>query len=146
MTGAELVQRLEGVRDRGHGRWVAKCPAHQDKSPSLSVRELDDGTVLLHDFGGCDPLSIVQAIGVEFADLFPARHIRRIEPSDRPRLSASEALAALDHEAAVVAIVGADFLEHREIDEPTWQRLAVAVRKISDARAVCCPAKVPARE
>ena len=144
MTVDELLDRLDGVRRFGGDRAMARCPAHQDKRASLSVREIDDGTVLLHCFAGCDGLAIVQAIGVEFRDLFPNRGIRRVEPQERPRLSATDALAALDHEVTVVAIIGADFLEHREVDEPTWRRLATAVRKISDARVMCCPAKAPA--
>jgi hypothetical protein len=146
MTAATVIARLEGVRERGEGRWTARCPAHADRSPSLSIRELGDGTVLLHDFGGCDALSIVRAIGLEFRDLFPAGRIRRVEPHERPRYSSSDALAALDHEAHVVAIIGADMLEHRDVDQETWERLATAVRLIGDARAVCCPAKVPPRE
>jgi len=39
----------------------------------------------------------------------------------------------------VVAIIGADFLEHREIDEPTWDRLAQGVHRINSARAVAAP-------
>lgn len=136
-----VLQRLESVRETGPGRWIARCPAHHDRSPSLSLRELDDGTILLHDFGGCEALSIVQAIGLEFADLFPAGRIRRIAPTKRPRVSAADALAALDHEVHVVAIIGADFLGGRDIDHDTWSRLAQAVRRIGDARARCCPAK-----
>ena len=146
MTLDELLERLDGARNRGDGRAMTKCPAHGDKRASLSVRELGDGTLLLHCFAGCDALSIVQAIGLEFADLFPSHGIRRVDPSEKPRLSAADALAALDHEVTVAAIIGADFLAHREIDPPTWSRLADAVRLIGDAQAVCCPAKVPAGE
>jgi hypothetical protein len=151
MTFEELLDRLEGVRGFGAGRAMARCPAHQDRRASLSIRELDDGVILLHCFGGCEPLSVVQAVGLEYRDLFPDHgpeysRIRRVEPHELPRLSAVQALESLDHEAMVIALVGADFLEHREIDAPTWQRLAKAVSLVRDARAVCCPAKVPARE
>ena len=63
MTADELVARLEGARERGPGRWSARCPSHDDKSPSLSVREGDEGTVLLHCFAGCSALDICGAIG-----------------------------------------------------------------------------------
>src|SRR5690349_10346417 len=58
ITAADIVARFDGVRERGPGRWMARCPAHDDSSPSLSIRELDDGTILLHDFAGCDALAI----------------------------------------------------------------------------------------
>lgn len=65
-----LLQQLQGVRLRGTGRWSALCPAHDDKSPSLSIKEGADGRILLHDFGGCTPREIVAALGLELKDLF----------------------------------------------------------------------------
>jgi hypothetical protein len=72
MTPIEtILTRLKGVRQVGPGRWVARCPSHEDRSPSLSVREGEDLRVLLHDFAGCEPEAIVQALGLELRDLFP---------------------------------------------------------------------------
>lgn len=69
MTAAILLDRLDGVRATGSGRWIARCPAHQDRSPSLSVRELGDGTILLHDFAGCAAHEVLAAVGLSLADL-----------------------------------------------------------------------------
>jgi hypothetical protein len=69
----DLLAQLDGVRRTSRG-WIARCPAHGDKNPSLSIREGDDGRVLLHDFGGCPVLSICQALGLSVRDLFPDRH------------------------------------------------------------------------
>jgi hypothetical protein len=38
-----LLDRLQGVKRTGPSRWIARCPAHEDRRPSLAVRELDDG-------------------------------------------------------------------------------------------------------
>ena len=44
---AELIlQRLEKVKPKGNGKWTACCPAHTDKTPSLSITEASDGKVL----------------------------------------------------------------------------------------------------
>jgi hypothetical protein len=51
---------------------LAQCPAHEDLSPSLSIREGHDGRVLVHCFGGCDTRDVLRALGLEFRDLFPA--------------------------------------------------------------------------
>jgi len=142
MTFNELLGRLDRVRRYDDRRAKAACPAHHDRLPSLSIRELDDGTILLHDFGGCDALSICRAIGIEFRELFPDSRVRRVDYRDQPRLSASEALCALDHEVGVIAIIGADFLQQREIDAQDWQRLATAVNRIRSARALCCSGRV----
>ena len=68
-----LLSRLEKVRQSGPGRWMAKCPAHKDRTASLSIREADDGRVLINPFCGCDPSDVLAAIGLTFADLFPPR-------------------------------------------------------------------------
>ena len=47
-----VIDLLDGVRKSGSG-WSARCPAHEDHSPSLSISEGDDGRVLLHCFTGC---------------------------------------------------------------------------------------------
>lgn len=69
MRAADFLLRLEGARSRGSDRWSARCPAHPDKSPSLSIRETGS-RILLHDFGGCEPEQIVAALGLELKDLF----------------------------------------------------------------------------
>jgi hypothetical protein len=58
-----ILDRLEHVKQTGLRRWVARCSAHEDRSPSLSTRELDDGRVLLHDFGGCETEGVLAALG-----------------------------------------------------------------------------------
>jgi hypothetical protein len=69
-AAAKLLGRLERVKQTGPGRWLACCPAHEDRSPSLSIRETDDGRVLLHDFGGCEVGDVLAAPGLALADLF----------------------------------------------------------------------------
>jgi hypothetical protein len=68
----DLLGRLEAVRRNGSGRWMARCPAHGDKGPSLSIRRGDDDRILLHCFSGCDFTAIVEALGIEQAQLFPS--------------------------------------------------------------------------
>lgn len=67
----ELVGRLDGVRKTGTDRYIAKCPAHDDGDPSLSIRELPDGRILIKCFSGCGGLDVLTAIGLEWADVMP---------------------------------------------------------------------------
>jgi hypothetical protein len=72
LTAADLLGRLDKVKPTGKDRYMACCPAHQDKSPSLSVRfDTTDGRVLMHCFAGCEISDICAAIGLEVADLYP---------------------------------------------------------------------------
>lgn len=69
MTLEAFLDRIEGVRSRGQGKWFAICPSHADRSPSLSIREAGN-RILVHDFGGCTPKEIMEAMGLTLADLF----------------------------------------------------------------------------
>ena len=42
MIADKLISQLESVRSTGGDRWIARCPAHEDKSPSLAIREVED--------------------------------------------------------------------------------------------------------
>lgn len=66
-----LLNRLHKVKKTGNGQYIACCPAHDDKSPSLAVRQLDDGKILLRCFSGCDANAIVSAVDLSLSDLFP---------------------------------------------------------------------------
>jgi len=68
MTIEQILQRLSGVRRRGGG-WIARCPAHEDRNPSLSIHEVD-GTILLHCFAGCRFKEVVAAMGLTERDFF----------------------------------------------------------------------------
>ena len=139
MSADKLLDRLQAVRATGPGRWLARCPAHEDRSPSLSIRELEDGTILIKDFGGCGASDVVSAVGLEIRDLFPERPVEHRRRPSHSRIPAADALIAIDHEAHVVAIIGADVHQHRELDQETWNRLALAVQRIGSARAAVAP-------
>lgn len=64
----QIVDLLQG-RVVGPRRWMSRCPAHADRSPSLSIREGSGGKTLLHCFAGCEVQAIVRAAGLEMADL-----------------------------------------------------------------------------
>jgi 5S rRNA maturation endonuclease (ribonuclease M5) len=69
MTFDEIVERLDGLDCNG----MARCPAHADGDPSLSVTEGEDGRTLLHCHAGCPINEILAALGVAKSDLFTRR-------------------------------------------------------------------------
>lgn len=97
-----LIEHLEGVRKTGAGRWLAKCPAHADRTASLSVRELDDGRILAHCFAGCSAHEVVAAAGLSLSDLFPERPQQHAKRERRP-FPAADALRCIAFEALVAA-------------------------------------------
>jgi hypothetical protein len=56
----DIARALHGRRSLN--QWVCRCPAHDDRRPSLAVRDGDDGRVLLHCHAGCGPLDIIDAL------------------------------------------------------------------------------------
>jgi hypothetical protein len=67
----QVLSALDRVKPNGSNKWMACCPAHNDRSPSLSITEADGGKVLLHCFAGCDTRDVVSAMGLQMADLYP---------------------------------------------------------------------------
>jgi hypothetical protein len=66
-----LLQKLRGVQQAGQNQWSAKCPAHEDNDPSLSISTGMDGRILLHCHVGCPVEQICGALEITVADLFP---------------------------------------------------------------------------
>jgi hypothetical protein len=105
MNIGTLLDRLDKVRRTGPNKWLACCPAHEDKSPSLGVRLTDDGKILIHCFGGCSVSEIVGAVGLTLADLMPERP----QGYDRtrakvPRFSKSEMFDLLHHSSIILSL------------------------------------------
>ena len=73
----DVVGRLERVRSTGQRRYQARCPSHEDRHPSLSITEAEDGRVLVYCHAGCPTPMVVAALGLEMRDLFvkAGRHV-----------------------------------------------------------------------
>jgi len=69
MSFDEVLAKFPDAKRNGQG-YVAKCPAHEDRSPSLSVTEGHDGATLVKCHAGCDTESVCRAAGIALADLF----------------------------------------------------------------------------
>lgn len=60
MTAAEITRSLGG---RWHGSYgTARCPAHEDRHPSLSLRDSADGRLLVRCHAGCDGRTVLAAL------------------------------------------------------------------------------------
>ena len=133
-----LLSRLDGVKQTGADRWIARCPAHGDKRPSLSIRQTDDGRLLLHCWAGCEAAEVVQAAGLGLADLFPpkpAGHHAGPLPK-RSRWDGPDAWRCVQHEAAIAAIAAADAAAGREVSAEDAERAGLAADRLADAVGV----------
>ena len=62
-TTESILTQLQGVRKSGQG-WTAKCPAHDDRNASLSLRITEEGRLLAHCFSGCTFDDIRESLGI----------------------------------------------------------------------------------
>lgn len=132
MSVDALLSRLENVKRTGAGRWIARCPAHEDRRASLSVRELEDGRVLVHDFAGCSVQEVLGAVGLEMSDLFPEREAHHGKPERRP-FPAADVLRCVAFEALVVSTAAAAILAGEPLSSVDRERLKVAAKRLQAA-------------
>jgi hypothetical protein len=123
----ECLSHLESVRTSRDG-WLARCPAHDDRSPSLSIRE-SNGKILLHCFAECSPEAICQALGIKVSDLFSKPHTM---PKPKPRIvrDAEKRIAGLrsrltprERERGVTVVLA----DERSLDTAIARALALAI-------------------
>lgn len=141
-----LLSQLRRVRRVGAG-WTACCPAHEDRTASLSTAFGTDGRILVHCFAGCAIHEVLGAIGLSASDLFP-RQFKGASPEARRELQGLALRAqvracasVLDHEAAVVLIAAGDVDRGRVLNDADHARLAIAADRIRAARVAIGGAK-----
>jgi len=99
-----LLSLFDGVKNTAPDKWLAKCSAHPDRSPSLAIKLADD-RILIHCFAGCSVDNVLQAVGLEMSDLFPDRIATPGEPRPAtPRFSTYELFPLLIQEALILAL------------------------------------------
>ena len=115
-----ILSRLEQVRKNGQG-YRARCPAHDDDTPSLSLTTTSDGTVLLKCFAGCDTEQGADLTRCLVVQVIPERdgpgHVPVI-PDDLPALES--AVRRVDARLLVIdplmAHLGGQTQSHRDQD------------------------------
>ena len=71
MSAETLLNNLYKVKKVGRGKWMACCPHHEDKNPSLSITECENDHILIKCHAGCSAEEVMFSAGLEMKDLFP---------------------------------------------------------------------------
>jgi len=122
-VGADkLIERLEHCKPSGNGKWLARCPAHADKSPSLSIKETSDGRVLVHCFAGCGALDVISALDLDWDDLFPEDLTENYHKTRRQHQYTADEL--------VVEIAKADMAKGNKLNSEDRQRYQDALLRL----------------
>lgn len=125
MDAQTFLERLDKVRQTGANKWIARCPAHDDGRPSLSIREASDGKILLTCFAGCSASEIVSALGLKLSDLFS-------DDSEKPRRTHANS-EAVAHERLVLELARADMNRGKELNATDTRRVELALNRLEAA-------------
>ena len=116
LTAAGQIAHALGGKKVGSG-WMAKCPAHPDKTPSLSINESADGKVLVHCHAGCSQDEVIAAL----------RHAGLWQAADAAAVALRTQAKEREHAELVAAIAEADRESGRDDDYNEDDRAAVAL-------------------
>lgn len=125
-----LLDLLDGVKGRGNS-FMAKCPAHNDSSPSLAIRFAND-RILMHCFAGCETQHVCESIGLSLADLMPetAGGTKR---AFEDRFRASDLLAICAHDLLVASVIVNDASAGRPVTFDALNNLAKIAGRLQQA-------------
>lgn len=118
----KLLSCLDKVRQVKTNRWLALCPAHPDKNPSLQITETEDGTLLVKCWAGCTTAEITRAVSLEMRDLFPCNKDSNHHLPNR---------TAVAHERLILRLGQALIREGAELTEEDKQRFALAHNRLA---------------
>jgi hypothetical protein len=124
-----LLSRLERVQHIGNNRYKALCPAHDDRSPSLAIKD-DSDRLLLHCFSGCETTDVLGAIGLTFADIMPDKAMGNFKKVKKP-FYAMDVLGIIKFEATLVYIYATEMAKGLKLTSTDKERLLLATSRIN---------------
>jgi putative DNA primase/helicase len=62
MSAAKIAEKLGGAKRQANGGWLTRCCCHEDHDPSLSLRDGDNGTLLVTCFANCASTDILREL------------------------------------------------------------------------------------
>ncbi len=141
MSEAEFLGHWDDVRPVGPNSWTAKKSPDQ-RTGSVAMTLLSDGTWLLHDFAGTSTAQLLAERGLCLADLFPNRRqgrglslAERREVSEVSRMSRLRAAwNAIGTEVAIVEVAAREVAAGQVLDEADQARVALAADRVASAR------------
>lgn len=129
-----LLSRLDKVRQTGPS-WMACCPAHEDRSPSLRIRQAED-RILLYCLAGCHAEDVIAAVGLTWADLYDrdrASYERAVSAAGRA-VERAHVADPLDLEQRILEIARADLAAGKELSVEDRARVELAAERLEGAK------------
>jgi len=131
-----FISELEKVKHTGNGKWLACCPAHNDKNPSLAIKLTEDGKILIHCFAGCEVNDIVSSIGLTLADLMPDNPVYK-KGSKPPQFNKYELFDRLVFESIILCLAIRQLINKEALTPDDQARVLKAEQTIDDIAREC---------
>jgi CHC2 zinc finger len=126
----DFITRFDKVKSTGSGKYIALCPAHPDKSPSLGIKQTDEGKILIHCFSGCDVSNIIAAVGLDLGDLMPENRSYQ-KGSKSPKFNKYELFDRLAFESVILSLAIRQLLNGETLAEHDLSRILLAENTIN---------------
>ena len=110
----DVLNRFDGVRETGSGQYSCRCPAHEDKSASLGIKQGDGDRILLNCFAGCDVLSILNSVGLEWKDILPNNELYQVE---KHKFNPFAVLKMIRDEVLIIGLASADIRKGKKLSD-----------------------------
>lgn len=133
MAIQDLLNTLQKVKKTGKDRWIALCPAHPDKRPSLTITEKSDGMVLIKCWSGCGAAEILDAVGLDYSALYPERTDDHRGRPVRKLWNPADLLQVMAFEATVARLCAARAERGEVLPEAERQRWITAIGRLNAA-------------
>ncbi|AWM81564.1 virulence-associated protein E [Gammaproteobacteria bacterium ESL0073] len=126
-----LLSRLHHIKTQkpnkaGYNQWQALCPSHPDTTPSLTITECSDGTVLVKCWAGCSANEIVKALGLELKNLFPCTPLNNKPTKPQP------SQRAIAHERLIISIAEGNFSKGVTLSNEDMARYRLALKRLKE--------------
>lgn len=131
----DFLSYFEKSYRSGKDEYQCLCPAHQDKTASLSIKNLPDERILIHCFAGCAANDILEAVGLTFEDIVPKR-LGDFKPVSKP-FNPYAVLKAISNETLLVALAGLEIANGKTLPQEDKDRLMIAVNRLREAYQIC---------
>lgn len=100
-----ILSRLDGLREIRPDTWRARCPAHESKGLTLSLKDVGE-SLLVHCHAGCSAAEVLAAVGLELADLYDGPlNVGPVARKDRIRINYGDLVRAIRFDIILLMIV-----------------------------------------
>jgi len=142
MLADKFLGLLHKVKPTGDDSWIACCPCHDDKTPSMSIKEAlnDSGEmcVLIHCFAcGATGVDVAQALGLTASNLFPEKAHSTQVKQKRKYFPAMDVLRCLHQDALTIEIIAREITDGKPMSDIGIGELQQARQRIEVALSYC---------